>query len=366
MRKLLLKILFIPQLILLVLFGIIRFIPTISPAEYEIMGVLGLLTPILAIINILFLFFWLLVRKYSWSLVAAAGILISWNVLSVCFGFNFFKKNDLQKSGSEFTVMSYNVRLLDLYDWTGDADNRNKMLRFIKKQSPDVLCLQEFYTKDGSGLDNIKAIKETCGYKFVETCAMKEHRNRLWGSVIFSKYPIVKNTNVLINEGDKNLIQEAIIEKGSQTIRLYNVHLHSNKLSPKEIAWEKDEKVLQTAKNALKSSKSVLSKLMRAYKQRGNEANLSAFVIEENDSYPTIVCGDLNDLPSSYSYFNVRGKLCDAFLERGGGIGPTYNGSVSFLRIDYIFYSQGIRLKAFQKKEVPYSDHFPLIAKFDL
>lgn len=366
MRKLLYRILFVPQIMLLVVFCVIRFIPTISPADYEIMGVLGLITPVLVIINITFLFFWILVKKYSWALVAAAGIFISWNVLSVIFGFNFLKKNDLKKSPNEFTVMSYNVRLLDLYDWTGDKDNRKKMLGFIKKQSPDVLCLQEFYTKDGTGLDNVKAIKEMCGYEYVETCAQKEHRNRLWGSVVFSKYPIVKNTNVLINEDDKNLIQETIINQGESNIRIYNIHLHSNKLSPKEIVWEKDEKVLNTAKNALKSSKSVFSKLMQGYKQRGNEANLSAFVIEEHDELPTIVCGDLNDLPSSYSYFNIRGKLCDAFLERGTGIGPTYNGSVSFLRIDYLFYSESLRLKAFRKMKVPYSDHFPLIGKFEM
>lgn len=299
-------------------------------------------------------------------MVAGVGMLISWNVLSVIFGFNFLKKNDLSKNKNEFTVMSYNVRLLDLYDWTGDKNNRKKMLGFIKEQSPDVLCLQEFYTKNGTGLDNIKAIKETGGYKYVETCALKEHRNRLWGSVIFSKYPIVENTNVLINEDDKNLIQEAIILRGSNRIRVYNIHLHSNKLSPKEIVWEKDEKVLKTAQNALESSKSVLSKLMRGYKQRGSEANLSAFVIEENAALPTIVCGDLNDLPSSYSYFNIRGELCDAFLERGRGIGPTYNGSVSFLRIDYLFFSQRLRLKAFEKMNVPYSDHFPLMGKFEL
>jgi len=366
MRKLLLRILYVPQIILLGLFFVIRYIPSISPGEYEIMGVLGLITPLLAIINIVFIFFWILTKQYPMAAVAALGIFISWNVLCVCFGFNFLKKNDLNKVNHEFTVMSYNVRLLDLYDWTGDKNNRKKMLSFIQKQSPDVLCLQEFYTKDGTGLDNINAIKKIGRYPYAETCALKRHKNRQWGSVVFSRFPIVKNTNVIINEEDKNLIQETIIEKDSQKIRLYNVHLHSNKLSPKDIVWDKEGDVLQTAKGALQNSKSVYTKLLRAYKQRGNEANLSAFVIEENTSLPTIVCGDLNDLPSSYSYFNIRGKLKDAFLERGSGIGPTYNGKVSFLRIDYMFYSEKIRLKAFQKIKVPYSDHFPLIGKFQM
>lgn len=366
MRNFFLRILYLPQILLLLVLFVIRYVPSISPGDYEIMGVLGLLTPIIAIINIVFLLFWLVVKKYSWAGIAALGIIVAWNVLCVCFGFNFFKKNNLTKNVNEFTVMSYNVRLLDLYDWTGDKNNRQKLLSFIKKQSPDVLCLQEFYTKDGTGLDNIRAIKEIGAYKYAESCALKRHKNREWGSVIFSRYPIVKNTNVVINEEDKNLIQEAIIKKGDEKFRIYNIHLHSNKLSPKDIAWEKNDEVLETAKNALRSSKSVYNKLLRAYKQRGNEANLSAFVIEEDKSYPTLVCGDLNDLPSSFSYFNIRGKLKDAFLERGNGIGPTYNGNVSFLRIDYLFYSEALRLKAFEKFEVPYSDHYPLMGKFEL
>ena len=165
---------------------------------------------------------------------------------------------------------------------------------------------------------------------------------------------------------DKNLIQETIINKGGKNIRVYNIHLHSNKLSPQDIAFDKNDEVLETAKTALKNSKSVFRKLLQAYKQRGSEADLSAFVIEENLAYPTIVCGDLNDLPSSYSYFNMKGNLNDAFLERGKGIGPTYNGKISFLRIDYMFFGNQLRLKAFEKYQVPYSDHFPLMGKFDL
>ncbi len=366
MRKFLLRILMIPQFILLMLFVLVRYIPSISPSEYQIMGVLGLFTPVLAILNILFLVFWILTKRYLMAGVAALGIIIAWNVLCVCFGFNFFKQNYLDKSENEFTLMSYNVRLLDLYDWTGDRNNRKKLLAFLKKKSPDVLCLQEFYTKAGTGLDNIKAIQKKCGYPYAKTCAIKSHKNRQWGSVVFSKFPIIKSTNVEINEEKKNLIQEVVIQRKDEKFKIYNVHLHSNKLSPKEIVWSQEGDPLTTAQRALKSSKSVFTKLMRAYKQRGMEANLSAFVIEENSNYPTIVCGDFNDLPSSYSYFNILGDMNDAFLERGKGLGPTYNGSVSFLRIDYLFYDSKMRLKAFEKFNVPYSDHFPLMGKFEL
>lgn len=355
-----------PQIVLLLLFLVIRFIPSISPADYEIMGVLGLITPVLALVNLIFLLFWILVKKYGMAVVAACGFVVAWNVLCVCFGFNFLKKNNLKTNENEFTVMSYNVRLLDLYDWTKDRDNRKKILSFIQEQSPDVLCIQEFYTKDGSGQDNIKAIKEMGGFDYVQTCAMKRHKNRQWGSAIFSRFPIVKNTNVLINEKDKNLIQEAIINRNGDKFKVYNYHLHSNKLSPKQIGWGQKKDDQSTAEAALANSKSVLDKLLRAYKQRGQEVDLSAYVMNENEEYPAIVCGDFNDLPSSYTYFNMRRNLNDAFLERGSGIGPTYNGKISFLRIDYIFHDEQLRLKAFEKFKVPYSDHYPIMGKFEL
>lgn len=365
MRKVIFRILYLPQLLLLVMLIFMHYIPTVSPAEYQLMGVLGLLTPVVAVLNIAFLFFWLIARKYLMVGISLLGLFISWNVISVGFGFGCLKTNDAEVA-KDFSIMSYNVRLLDLYDWTGDKNNRIKLLDFISSKSPDILCLQEFYTKDGTGLDNIKAIKEKCGYPYVETCALKRHANRLWGSVIFSKFPIVKNTNVMINEDDKNLLQEAIIDIGKDRLRVYNIHLHSNKLSPQDMSIQNDSSMLQTAKSALKSSRSVFTKLLKAYKQRGVEADLSGFVIDESNEYPTIVCGDLNDLPSSYSYFNVKGQLEDAFLERGCGVGSTYRGKISFLRIDYMFFSNRLRIKYFDRFLVPYSDHLPLMGSFDL
>ena len=39
-----------------------------------------------------------------------------------------------------------------------------------------------------------------------------------------------------------------------------------------------------------------------------------------------IVTGDFNDVPNTYTYFTIRGKLQDAFLKQGFGIGRTYSG----------------------------------------
>ena len=98
---------------------------------------------------------------------------------------------------------------------------------------------------------------------------------------------------------------------------------------------------------------------------RGLEADIIASVISQNQ-HPAILCGDLNDIPCSYVYFRVRDSLKDVFLEKGLGLGKTYRNMIPVLRIDYIFHDQNISLLGYEKMDVPYSDHEPLMANFSI
>ena len=111
-------------------------------------------------------------------------------------------------------------------------------------------------------------------------------------------------------------------------------------------------------------SKSILKKLLLAYKQRGLEADFARYTVEENENLTTLVCGDLNDIPSSYSYFNVKGNLNDAFLEKGKGLGGTYHSALPLIRIDYIFYSKNINVLGWEKFSEKFSDHLPIMCNF--
>ena len=86
----------------------------------------------------------------------------------------------------------------------------------------------------------------------------------------------------------------------------------------------------------------------------------------ETSPYPTILCGDLNDTPISYTYAHLSSGLKDAFYERGTGIGTTYSGKIPFLRIDYIFSSPVVKALTFQVIKEDYSDHYPIAALFEL
>ncbi|RYD91940.1 MAG: hypothetical protein EOP50_13465 [Sphingobacteriales bacterium] len=82
-------------------------------------------------------------------------------------------------------------------------------------------------------------------------------------------------------------------------------------------------------------------------------------------NYPFVFTADLNDVPNSYAYHTVRGPLQDAFLEKGFGIGRTYNALAPTLRIDYIFTTDDFRVRQFQRVARDLSDHYMLVADLE-
>jgi endonuclease/exonuclease/phosphatase family metal-dependent hydrolase len=106
-------------------------------------------------------------------------------------------------------------------------------------------------------------------------------------------------------------------------------------------------------------SRTIVSKLKKGYEHRYEQAQLVKQKIEESP-YPAIITGDFNDVPNSNTYFTIRGKLQDAFLEKGSFIGRTFRYISPTLRIDYIFADKSFKVNQFRVIHVRYSDHYPL------
>lgn len=347
------------------LLALSRLIPTINPYEQSAIGILGLAIPALALINILFLIFWIATRKYFYVLIPVASILFSWKVFSVLMAGHFFCKQDFSKE-KKFDVLSYNVRLLDLYNWSGKKETRENLIQYLVKKNADILCLQEFYTgNDSIGIDNVKTIQERCGYEFVAECILNENKRGKWGSVIFSHHRILSAMNHDVDVQGSNMLQQADIELLGDTISIYNIHLKSNRFSKIESDFVNKSEISKVDSSTFGKTKSIIQKLEQSSINRGLEASLVSKEISRN-KHKVIVCGDLNDIPSSYVYFTIRGKLRDAFLEKGRGLGATYIQRIPVLRIDYIFCSSQIKTEAFEIPKEENSDHFPLHANFSL
>ena len=81
-------------------------------------------------------------------------------------------------------------------------------------------------------------------------------------------------------------------------------------------------------------------------------------------SSETILCGDFNDTPMSYTYQRLIRGHKDTFCEAGNGFGSTYRILWPALRIDYIFIPDGYSAMSHASPRIRYSDHYPVIAEF--
>ena len=77
--------------------------------------------------------------------------------------------------------------------------------------------------------------------------------------------------------------------------------------------------------------------------------------------HPLLFGGDLNDVPGSYAYWQLRGNRNDAFIEKGFGIGRTFMDLAPTLRIDHLFTSQRFEVAQCEVVYSSLSDHLPVI-----
>ena len=342
------------------------FIPSFNPFEQPMSGLLAYVAPVMAVVNIFFIIFWGLTRKYLFILIPVMALTVGWRIWSKYVAFNPVAKQLYEQSDSSFTMMSYNARLLDLYNWTGQKDTRTKMISYFQKKNPSVLCLQEFYTgNDSAGFDNISAIKYACDYPYVAMCDVNVNKRGRWGSVVFSKLPIVQQVSHDVDVKGSNQLQQVDVLFLQDTISVFNIHLKSNRFTSTESELVGKKELPEWNDTTLSRTKKIYNKIIKSTVSRGLEAELVSQIIKRN-AHERIVCGDLNDIASSFVYFKIKGQMHDAFLEKGFGLGATYAGAIPLLRIDYMFYSTLLKLNGFEVDHVEYTDHYPLMASFSV
>ena len=330
------------NIVITVLTFVAYILPFLAPKLFPLLSVLTLILPLFLILNALFFIYWLLQLKRQ---VMLSGLVL---LLGITFVNKFYKfsSTEIDKEEKDFTVMSYNVRLFNLFDWI-DRDNvGTTILSFINEQNPDILCIQEYSEKAKVDLRVYK-------YRaiFIEGKQIKT------GQAIFSKYPIFNQGDFKIPTAGNNIIY-ADIKKGKDTIRVYNIHLQSIKISPDVNEISEHVDVINKSK-----SEQLFSRIRDAFKKQQQQAEI--FVKHKNKcKYPVIICGDMNNSPFSYVYRTVKSDLNDCFEEAGNGFGQTYKFKYYPARIDYIFASKKMKVKSFKTfTKFENSDHFPVMTR---
>ncbi len=336
----------------------------ISPGKAWVFAFLGFAFPALWLFNLLLTLFWAVQRRWQliFPLIALIFTFSDWNNTFQWSGQPLKDNIELQKP---LSVMSFNVRMLDYYKWTGEDDVQEKIFELIRKENPDVLCIQEFYTtkKQGPFSENhILARLNQFKYKHIEYRSGKRE-NRNFGLVTFSKYPIVERNNIKF-ENTGNFSIQTDIEAHGERIRVFNNHLESIRFTSKHLNFL-DSLNYKDDQDRREKLKEITGKMRNAFQHRAYQAEVIGRHIS-NSPYPAIVCGDFNDTPVSYVYKQMRGNLKDAFVESGKGFGGTYNGQLPSFRIDFIFHDAKFNSYGFKKIDVNYSDHFPVLTTLDL
>jgi endonuclease/exonuclease/phosphatase family metal-dependent hydrolase len=86
----------------------------------------------------------------------------------------------------------------------------------------------------------------------------------------------------------------------------------------------------------------------------------------DSSAEPFIFTADLNAVPSSYVYHHIRKGLKDVFIEKGFGMGRTYDSLSPTLRIDVMLTSPNIKTVQYQAPRLHLSDHLPIITDIHL
>ncbi len=338
--------------------------PFVHPNTLKIIPFFGLAYPIFLLLTVISLIYWA-VLKSRMALLILCVLLIGGKLHFRIFAFGSDRKVIPEKE-KLLHVMSYNVRLFDLY--TADENNiyekRNLIFEYIKNEDPDIICFQEFYHQDKpTKFKTRDTLVDILGIKdYHERFAHKLKGRQNFGVSILSKFPLIAKGDVMFStQGDQDFNYCIFVDlvKNQDTFRIYNVHLQSIRLQQEDYSLFKDGGAAIEKKSMIRL---LVDKLRIAYPKRAEQARA---VIEhvQTSPYPTIVCGDFNDTPMSYAYNQFDKLLIDAFRESSFGIGSTYIGKVPAGRIDYIFHTPNLISSGFKIQRQKLSDHRAISCK---
>ena len=328
----------------------------VNPAKAWYMMLPGLFFFPLAMLN-LFLLLWALVRRSRAFIIPLIALLPT-----LFFAGRYFRTGGEVDSPGEgcgtVRIVSYNVgRFAAMKGGDGKARRReceDSVYSFLKKADADIICLQEYY------VDDVGTLRSRLASKFKDydfDFYVYTGRSGCFGNVILSRFPIL-GQGVVKFEHSSNLALFTDISAYGREFRLYNCHFESYNISFAGIV-----KGLMDRKDGI--LKETERKMRHSLSLRPRQVDK---VLEHISGCPseTILCGDFNDNPMSYTYQRLIRGHRDTFREAGKGFGATYSVLWPALRIDYIFIPKEFRALTHTSPKIRLSDHYPVISEFGI
>jgi len=305
----------------------------ISPNTISIFSLISLIIPVLLFINGVFALYWIIRLKKQFFL----------SVFVLAIGYQYvtkfysFKEKKIMLT-DDVRIMSYNVRMFNLYKWINENNVDEKIYDFINTKEPDILCLQEFHPSLKKGLN--------FPYEYIKI----SNENNHFGHAIFSKFEIINSGSLNFSKSGNNAIFADIV-RNNDTVRVYNIHMESLNLNPKDDYFTQE------------NSEKFKVRVQNAFRIQANQATLIAEHIQKT-THKSIICGDFNNTAFSWVYHQLLKEKNDAFEVAGKGFGSTFDYKLP-VRIDFILVDDQIEINNFKTYDVKFSDHFPIMARLN-
>jgi endonuclease/exonuclease/phosphatase family metal-dependent hydrolase len=360
------RVVIIANIVVVAIFLLACLAPYLNPGKWWFISFLGLAFPFLLLAVILFLIFWMFF-KIKFALIPAVALIIGWKSISLLFALHPQTTFSYKKKQSELRIVTWNVaRFIELKQNTNKGSSiRLKMMELLKQQNADVLCLQEFHTSvNPAYYNNINYIQKELNYPYFYFTYEIDTKDHYYSTIIFSRLPMIDTGRTYYPKpGITEVLLHADLKFNNDTIRLFTTHLQSVLFVKQD--YDKIERIQHAEDSLVQNTRSIFSKIKKGAAIRSRQANTVSEVLKESP-YPVLFTGDLNDVPTSYTYAKIRGDMQDVFLQKGLGIGRTFSSLSPTLRIDYIFADKNFSILQYKKYVRELSDHYMQVADVKL
>lgn len=313
----------------------------ISPEAGNFWASIALLMPVILLLNLAALVWWLFRRKWGVALMPVAALALNLGYISAMVQLPDFGSkgpHDIRVA----TLNAFGFRRLGPTSVTAYG-----IATVMKREEVDVLCLQEFLQDSKFPADSIARF-------FASRMPYHVAQN---GQAILSRFPILDHRYVQFPDSGNDYL-EADLKVGGDTVRVLSVHLQTSGISGLRHRFRKDY-------NSDAPVERVIGELERNSRIRAQQVREIRAVIDST-RYPAILAGDFNDTPSSYTYRQIKGGMTDGFQAVGNGFGGTFRYLGGVLRIDYIFYDDNFTGVRYYIPADDLSDHKAVIADLRL
>lgn len=317
------------------------------------------------IVALLFLLVTLLCRRWLAALVIIAAFVLTLPVFRLYVPLNNPENAPAMPAEPSMLlkVMTYNVLAFN-YNEPKIGSSPSETMKLILDNDPDVVVLQEG-TPGGVSWEQIPSVKPY----------VNEVKTRypycyfgVEGLNLMSKYPFTAQS-----VGDVQYTRSVLgfnRNQAAYVARTFDLQLPSGK-QLRLVDFRLQSYHLSFGKNRyVRISPDVkpapLERMRRSFGLRDDDARTLRQAIDKSPAN-VIVCGDMNDVPSSHVYRVIRGEdLNDAWVEVGYGYAYTFNRHNLPYRIDNVLYRGDITAVAAQRLKGGSSDHYPLLVTFDI